>query len=313
MKSQNGKDYSQNYDVIVKWMAETLCGETLDVIGIKTGRIKEVFAFEPVEIAVKAGRVDIMIRDETGAVFHIEEQRNLEKADMYRFASYHFQGAKQWPKLKDIILASGRVYKGSKVIETGSGKYEPIVIDFTQQDGHKRLEEIREAVSAGTFDNWLELVFLPLYGKETGKERSQMAEKILRFENELYQADKIPVRLLAATLILSNKMIEKDRLKALWEEIKMLDIFEIAKEEGKKEGKEEGKREGEKKGKILGTLETAREMVMNALLERFNVESFRVSEQIKSLQNPDIIKALLNQAIRCQDIKEFEAVLEKVS
>ena len=194
---------------------------------------------------------------------------------------------------------------------------------------NKRLAEIRESISRGTFENWLELVFLPLYGKETGKERAKMAEDILRFENELYQADKIPVRLIAATLIISNKMIDKERLKALWEEIKMLDIFEIAKEEGKKEGKKEGKEEGKKEGKkegqkegkeegkkegkILGTVETAREMVMNALTERFNVEAFRISEQIKSLQNPDIIKALLNQAIRCRNLEEFETVLEKVS
>ncbi len=30
-----------------------------------------------------------MIRNEAGNVFHIEEQRNLGKSDMYRFASYH--------------------------------------------------------------------------------------------------------------------------------------------------------------------------------------------------------------------------------
>lgn len=304
MKSLNGSDYAHNYDIVVKWMAEALRGETLDVIGIKTGRIEEVFGFEPVEIAVKSGRVDVILRDETGALFHIEEQRNLKKADMYRFASYHFQGAKQWPDLKDIILASGDVYAGKKIIETGSGKYEPLIIDFTQKDGRKRLEEIREAVSRGTFDNWLELVFLPLYGKETGKRRSMMVEEIIRFENQLFQADKIPVRLIAATLVISNKIIDKERLKALWEEIKMLDIFEIAKEEGKKEGKEEGK--------LLGTLETAREMIMNALLERFNMESFRVAEKIKSLQNPDIIKALLSHAIRCRNLDEFETVLDKV-
>ena len=52
MESKDGADYAQNYDVIVKWMAEALCGETLDVIGVKTGRIKEVFAFEPIDIRV---------------------------------------------------------------------------------------------------------------------------------------------------------------------------------------------------------------------------------------------------------------------
>lgn len=75
---------------MVKWLAAALRGETLEVLGIKTGRIEEVFGFEPVEIAVKVGRVDVMARDDTGTLYHIEEQRNLRKADLYRFASYHF-------------------------------------------------------------------------------------------------------------------------------------------------------------------------------------------------------------------------------
>lgn len=35
MNSQNGTDYAQNYDVIVKWLAAVLRGETLDVLGVK--------------------------------------------------------------------------------------------------------------------------------------------------------------------------------------------------------------------------------------------------------------------------------------
>lgn len=302
MKSHNGTDYAQNYDVIVKWFAETLRGETLDVLGVKTGRITEVFGFEPVEIAVQAGRVDVLVRDDSGAVYHLEEQRNLRKADLYRSASYHFQAAKQWgPNLTDIILASGDVSVGTTVITSKSGKYEPIVIDFTQRDGRKRLAEIREAIQVGAFDNWLELVFLPLYGKETGMERSAMVEEVLRFESELYHANKIPVRLVVATLILSNKLIDKDRLQQLWEEIKMLDIFEIAKEEGIKEGR------------ALERVEATREMVVEALIERFNIVSAQISEQIRELQNLDVLKGLFHQALKCQSLQEFEAILKQVT
>ncbi|QTA86558.1 hypothetical protein [Desulfonema magnum] len=152
MKSKDGKDYAQNYDVIVKWLAAALKGETLEVLGVSTGRIEEVFAFEPADISVKAGRVDVMLRDDTGAIYHVEEQRNLKKADMFRFAAYHFLGAEQWGlKLTDIILASGEVWpgdRGSRAVTTKSGRYDPVVIDFTERDGRKRLGEIREAVSA---------------------------------------------------------------------------------------------------------------------------------------------------------------------
>ena len=325
MSSKDGATYQQNDDLIVKWLAEALHGETLAVLGVPTGRIEEVFGFEPVELPVQAGRVDVIVRDETGALYHIEEQRNLQRTDLYRFASYHFRGARKWPALTDIILASGEVYAGDKVIETHSGKYAPLVIDFSARNGRRRLAEIREAVRNQTFQNWLELVFLPLYGKETGDARSAMVEEVLRFESELYHAEKIPVRLLVATLILSNKFIAKERLYDLWEEIKMLDILEVAREKGIEEGKtlglqegktlgmQEGKTLGVQEGKTLGVLEASREMVVEALIERFSIVSSPVSERIRSLQNPDVLKSLFHQVFRCQSLQEFEAILQQVT
>ena len=310
MQTQNGMNHAHNYDIIVKWLAEALRGETLDVLGVKSGRIQEVFAFEPVEIAVQAGRVDVMLRDDAGALYHLEEQRNLAESDLYRFAAYYFLGAKQWGrKLTDIILASGHVSAGKKAISLPSGRYAPTIIDFSQRNGRARLAEIREAIDKGEFQNWLELVFLPLYGKETGVERSAMVEEVLRFETELYRADHIPVRLVVAALILSNKLIDKDRLREIWEEIKMLDIFEIAREEGLKEGLEKGIEQG----RDLERVESTRNMLLEALIERFSIVSAQVSEQIRALQNQDVLKGLFHQALRCQSLQEFEAALKQVA
>ncbi|MDM8542290.1 hypothetical protein QUF90_14510 [Desulfococcaceae bacterium HSG9] len=44
------------------------------------------------------------------------------------------------------------------------------------------------------------------------------------------------IKFLAATLIIANKMIDKEQLNELWEVIKMLDIIELAKKKGMKEG-----------------------------------------------------------------------------
>ncbi len=163
MDEKNGLDYAQNYDVTVKWIAEVLTGQTLEVIGVPTGRIVDVFGFEPVDIKVAAGRVDVMVRDDAQKHYHVEEQRNLQKGDMYRFAAHHFAAAKKWGDgVTDVVLASGEVYAGKKRIATASGEYEPVVVDFSEKNGEKRLEEIREVAKQGKFDNWLELVFLPL-------------------------------------------------------------------------------------------------------------------------------------------------------
>ncbi len=330
MASQNGMGYAQNYDVILKWLAEALRGETLEVLGVPTGRIEEVFGYEPVEIAVTAERVDVMLRDETGAFYHLEEQRNLRRTDLYRFASYHFLAARQWGvQLTDVILASGEVYAGEKVITTQSGTYTPLVIDFTQRDGHRRLREIRDVVQAGTFEQWFELVFLPLYGKETGGARSAFVEEVLRFEADLYKARKLPARLVAATMILSNKLIATERLEALWEEVKMLEILEIARkkgiEEGLQEGKtlglqegktlglQEGKTLGLQEGKTLGQVDMARDMLMEALIERFGLIPAHLSKQIRPLDDVNVIKGLFHQALTCSSLTAFEMVVKQAT
>ena len=201
MESKDGKDYFHNYDFIVKWLADALVGQTLDVLGLETAPIEEVFAFEIADINVRAGRVDVMVRDQAGNLFHLEEQRNLEHRDLYRFAGYHFLGGKNWgPKVTDVILASGNVDPNARVVETPSGTYRPIVVDFSQRDGRERLEQIRAHILAGTFENWLELVVLPLYGKEKGDQRSAFVEEVVRFQMELCRAEKISSHLPAATL-----------------------------------------------------------------------------------------------------------------
>ncbi|MDM8535914.1 hypothetical protein QUF70_04100 [Desulfobacterales bacterium HSG17] len=309
MEIKNGSDYSQNYDIIVKWIAEALKGQSLEIIGVKSGCIEEVFGFEPVDIAVTSGRVDVMARDDAGEFFHIEEQRNLRKSDMYRFAAYHFLSARKWEKgLTDIILASGKVYAGKKTIKTKSGEYSPIVVDFSLRDGKKRLKEIQEAVKQGNFTDWLELIFLPLYGKEAGVERSETVEQIIRFETELFHENKISSRLVAATLIMSNKLIDKKRLKEMWEDIKMLDIIEIAREKGVVEGKSLGIVEG----KSLGIMEAFQEMLTDALIEKFSMITPHVSEKIINIKDRNVLKGLFRQVFKCSDIQEFENILNRV-
>ncbi len=297
MKSQNGIDYEQNYDIVIKWLSAAFKGETLEVLGLETGPIEDVFGFEPADISVMAGRVDVMFRNHAGALYHLEAQRNLRRADLCRFAAYHFLAVQQWgSKITDIILASGDVSIKDREIITDCGRYSPIIIDLSERDPLGRLAEIREAVNSGEFTDWLELVFLPLYGKETGDTQSNTVEQILRFESELHKAEKIPATLLAAALIMSNRLIDKERLRAIWEEINMLDILEIAKEEGIKEGKKE----------------EARDMVIDALKERFVIVPADIRDNVYSFEQYDVLRDLHRLAIRSSDIDEFKTVLSKI-
>ncbi len=80
----------------------------------------------------------------------------------------------------------------------------------------------------------------------------------------------------------------------------MLEIFEYARELAMKEGEE------------MGMLKDAREMVMEALTERFVAVPADIREKVHSFGQHDLLKQLLRHAIRSSDIKEFRAVLSKI-
>ncbi len=306
MAKKDGLDYPQNYDVVVKWLAEAFQGETLAAIGVDTGRIVDVFGFEPVDIKVQAGRVDVMFRDDRQKLYHLEEQRDLQLKDMFRFVAHHFMGAAKWGvHVTDIVLASGKVYPGDKSVVTDSGTYSPVVLDFSDRDGFKRLAEIRQAIADGAFEDYLELVFLPLYGKETGLARVELAENTIELQTELYHAKKISSRLLGATLIMANKMIGKDRLREIWEKIKMLDILEIAHEEGEKKGIEKGI----EKGEAIGIAKGSRNMLKELIIEKYDEIPERIFEKIDEIERIDILKTLFKKALKCETIDKFEKIL----
>ena len=310
MENRDGLRYQQNYDFVVKLLAKILCGRSIDFIGTEIGEIADVFAFDTLELAVRSGRVDVMIENRKGDIFHLEEQRDLSKSDLYRFAGYHFLDAERFQKenkkFTDIIIASGNV-TGTKKIVTESGVYEPVIIDLSGRNGRKVLREIKKAVKAGGTDRLLELIFVPLYGKEKGAERSDLALEVIAYERELLKAEKLEPRFVAMTLIMVNKIIEKEKLEALWEEIKMynIDILDIAREKGIEEGIE--------KGQEKGTLLTAREMLLNALVERFSIVPFRISEQITAIGSAHLVKTLFPHVFRCNNVEEFENVLKQVA
>ncbi|MCP4353310.1 MAG: transposase [Desulfobacterales bacterium] len=297
----DGMDYFQNYDLVINWLSEAFRGQTLEVLGIKTEKIRRVCSFKPVEISVSTGVVDVVFEDIYGNAHHVEEQRDMTEDDFYRFASQHFSVAREWKdNITDIILVSGRPYTGRREIQTPTGKYAPVIIDLTERDGPGRFEEIREALNRGDTSVLAELVFLPLYGR---KDNPHFVKKVIQFEIDLYKQGRMPVLLVAATLIMANKEIDRTTFQNLWEEIKMLKIFEYAREMIEGEAKEEGKEEGR--------LEMAREMVLKVLEESLDsIVPAYIADEVMSVSRLDILKGLVKQAVKCKEIDEFEKMLK---
>ena len=319
---QDGMDYLQNYDFVVNWFSEVFRGRTLGVLGIKTAKIRRVCSFKPAEISVNAGIVDVIFEDMAGSAYHLEEQRGMTEGDMYRFGSQHFSVAKEWKEVTDILLISGAPYRGKRKLRTPSGTYAPVFADLTERDGPARLAEIREAVAQGDLSALPELVFLPLYGRNTDEEQAVFVKQVIRFEIGLHRQEKISAPLIAATLIMANKQIGEETFQELWEELKMLNILRFAHEKGmeegvekgRKEGVEEGRKEGVEKGRKegmeKGRTEYAREMILEVIEDSLGVVPDYIVGRVRSVSQPDTLRGMLRQAMKCKKLGDFEKIVE---
>jgi len=101
----------------------------------------------------------------------------------------------------------------------------------------------------------------------------------------------------AATLIMSNKILDKETFTKLWEEIKMIKAFEFAEEIGYDRGKNEG------------ALTTAKMMLIEALEETIGVVPDYIDKKIQQISNQTTLKGLFRQAIKCNNINEFNQKL----
>ena len=95
--------------------------------------------------------------------------------------------------------------------------------------------------------------------------------------------------------------------KILWEEIKALE--EVKKMPYITSAERIGMEKGLQQGLQQGFLEDGREMVVEALNERFGEVSAFIFNAVNQVEDRDALKLLLRRAIRCASLGEFEQVL----
>jgi len=70
-----------------------------------------------------------------------------------------------------------------------------------------------------------------------------------------------------------------------------------------------GMRKGLEQGLQQGFLVEGREMVLEALDERFGEVSFDISNAVNQIEEREMLKSLLCCAIKCMSLEEFEQAL----
>ncbi|MDI6794535.1 MAG: hypothetical protein QME81_16990 [bacterium] len=89
------------------------------------------------------------------------------------------------------------------------------------------------------------------------------------------------------------------------EEVKKMPYVTSVERIGIKKGLQQGLQQGLQRG----LLEDSREMILEALDERFGEAPFFVSDAVNRIEDRDVLKLIHRRAIRCASLEEFEQAL----
>jgi hypothetical protein len=179
------------------------------------------------------------------------------------------------------------------------------------------LERIHNEIVSGKTVNELELIFAPLM-------ESRLSVKDLLFETikleKQINDENIKNKIIALTLVVSNKFVEPGVLENIWKEIKMLKILKFAEDKGKEQGIVIGLEQGVEKGRIVG-LEQGREqgrseerrvLIEKQLVKKFGKIPSDLTDKIRSMDNA-LLDILSLEILDFQSIEDLNSFMKKMN
>jgi hypothetical protein len=88
---------------------------------------------------------------------------------------------------------------------------------------------------------------------------------------------------------------------------------DVLREEGYGKGVLVGEQKGRLEGRLEGKVENAREMLFDALIEKFGAIRSSLVSRLNSIQSPDTLKMLFKQSLRVSSLEEFEEQVFKAT
>ena len=237
----------KNYDLIFKEAFSIFDNRSLAFLGIDLPPIHSFLVTEIPEVETTDDMMDLNFRLEDGSILHIEEEMNLSKRDLIRFAHYdlrlyHYYDA----PVHTVVLTPADSSSGTKVLDIGSLQYNVLQIVLSDRDGDALLSQMRAALEKGEPVNELELIFLPLMKSRLTK--TELLRRTIELEKQLPKND-LGNKVRELTLILADKIVDQKILDELWEELRMFKVVKYAEEKGMEKGLEKGIKKGMEKGK----------------------------------------------------------------
>lgn len=231
-------DY-QNYDRAFKDAFTTFKEKVPPFLDFDLPQIDSFLETEFVEIQTKENRIDMnfLLKDKT--ILHLEEEVTLSHEDIIRFAEYDLKLYNRYEtKIHTVVFCINKVNLKKSFIDAGTLKYNVNIVDFSEKDGDRKLEELKQVIKEGKDINELELIFLPLMRSKLNK--IDLVKEVVNLEIQISEDEAFKQKLVAITLVMSDKLINREELNSIWEEIRMFKFIEYAEGKGIEKGVDKG-------------------------------------------------------------------------
>ena len=226
----------QNYDLVFKEAFSIFNNKSLDFLGVDLPSIVSFMETEIPEVETTDDMMDLNFRLEDGSILHLEEETHLSGKDLIRFAHYDLRLYQKYERqVHTVVLTPAHGNPGTKVLDTGNLQYTVLQIVLADRDGDALLTRIQNALKQGEEVNELELIFLPLMRSRLTK--IELLRRTIELEKQLPEKD-IRNKVRELTLILADRIVDREILDELWEELRMFKVIKYAEEKGLEKGKE---------------------------------------------------------------------------
>ena len=232
----------QNYDLVFKEAFSLFNNKSLNFLGVDLPSVSSFLDTEFPEVETTNEMMDMNFRLKDGSILHLEEETDLSRKDLIRFAHYDLRLYNKYnTTIHTVVLTPANGSPGTKILDTGNLQYNVLQIVLANRDADLLLARITTALEKGDPINELELIFMPLMKSRLN--RTELLRKTIELEKKLPKSEfREKVREL--TLILADKIVDREILDELWEELSMLKVIKYAEEKGMEKGREEEREEG---------------------------------------------------------------------
>ena len=128
----------------------------------------------------------------------------------------------------------------------------------------------------------------------------------IKLEKEINN-EAIRNKVIALTLVMTNKLVGPEVMESIWEEIKMLKIVKFAEEKGIEKGIDQGLEQGREQGLEQGRIEEKRSLVERLLVKKFGLVPQDIIEQIPKMNAAtlDLISIEIFDMQRIEDLQRY--------